>query len=53
MTDSDYARKLAQLDHLLNDPDAPMKPSLVWALLAEISQHDAAGAQSAPGGTAD
>ena len=50
MTDSDYARKLDQLDHLLNDPDAPMQPSLVWALLAEISQHDAAGRQSQRGG---
>ena len=40
MTDSDYAQKLDELDRLLNDPDVPMQPSLVWTLLAEISLHD-------------
>ena len=53
MTDRDDARKLDQLAHLLTAPDAPMKPSLVWALLAEISQHDAAASQPGPGGSAD
>jgi hypothetical protein len=37
MSDSDYDRKLDQLDRLLNDPNTPMEPSLVWSLLAEIS----------------
>jgi len=39
MTEIDYARKLAEVDRLLNDPEVPMRPSEVWALLAEIAQH--------------
>jgi len=40
MTEFDYARKLAEVDRLLNDPEVPMRPSEVWALLAEIARHD-------------
>ena len=40
MTDPEYARKLDELDRLLNDPDVPMQPARVWTLLAEISEHD-------------
>lgn len=40
MTDMEYARKLAELDQLLNDPEVPMRPGDVWELLAEISQQD-------------
>ena len=40
MTDQEYARKLDELDRLLNDPDVPMQPERVWSLLAEISQRD-------------
>jgi hypothetical protein len=40
MTDQEYARKLDELDHLLNDPDVPMEPDRVWSLLAEISRRD-------------
>jgi hypothetical protein len=40
MTDADYARKLDELDRLLNDPDVPMEPGKVWSLLAEIAQRD-------------
>jgi len=40
MTETDYARKLDELDQLLNDPDVPMEPDRVWSLLAEISQRD-------------
>ena len=40
MTDQEYARKLDELDHLLNDPDVPMEPERVWSLLAEISRRD-------------
>jgi hypothetical protein len=40
MTESDYARKLDELDRLLNDPDVPMEPAKVWSLLAEIAQQD-------------
>jgi hypothetical protein len=48
MTDVEYARKLAELDRLLNDPEVPMRPAEVWELLAEISaQEQAATAQAA------
>lgn len=42
MTDTEYTRKLAELDRLLNDPEVPMRPDAVWDLLAEISQQDMA-----------
>lgn len=45
MTDQEYARKLDELDRLLNDPDVPMQPERVWLLLAEISQRDLAAAR--------
>ncbi len=40
MTATDYDRKLDEFDRLLNDPDAPIVPSRVWTLLAEITQQD-------------
>jgi len=40
MTESDYARILEELDHLLNDYDAPMQPDRVWSLLAEVAEYD-------------
>ena len=43
MTETEYTHKLDELDRLLNDPDVPMQPSLVWSLLAEISHYDLAG----------
>lgn len=46
MTDQEYARKLDELDRLLNDPDVPMQPERVWSLLAEISQRDLAHARA-------
>jgi hypothetical protein len=39
MTDNDYARKLDELDHLLNDPSVPMPPTLTWCLHDEVSEH--------------
>ncbi len=41
-TDSQYTAKLDELDYLLNDPDAPVRPDLVWSLLADIAAHDTA-----------
>jgi hypothetical protein len=41
MTQDDAARKLDELDSLLNDPDVPLDPARVWALLAEVSERDA------------
>jgi ribosomal protein L12E/L44/L45/RPP1/RPP2 len=40
MTQDDYARKLDELDSLLNDPDVPMDPAKVWSLLADLSGKD-------------
>ena len=40
MTETEYARKLDELDRLLNDPDVPMEPAKVWSLLAEIAKRD-------------
>jgi hypothetical protein len=37
MTDGEYARKLAELDRLLNDPDVRLDADRIWTLLAEIS----------------
>ena len=48
MTDAEYARKLDELDRLLNDPDVPMEPAKVWSLLAEIAQQDLAMRHAAP-----
>ena len=47
MTEAEYARKLDELDRLLNDPDVPMQPARVWSLLAEIAQRDLAMARGA------
>ncbi len=40
MDATDYARKLDELDRLMNDPDVPMQPARVWSLLADVSRHD-------------
>ena len=65
MTQDEYARKLEELDHLLNDPDLSMDPARVWSLLADLSgretgstaQHHAPAnrvlAATALGGSAD
>jgi hypothetical protein len=36
MADDNCARKLDELDRLLNDPAVPMDPDLIWSLLDEI-----------------
>jgi hypothetical protein len=38
MTDDNYGQKLDELDRLLNDPDVPMQPTLIWHLLGEVSK---------------
>ncbi|HUB12034.1 MAG TPA: peptide chain release factor 1 [Acetobacteraceae bacterium] len=40
MTQDEYARKLEELDHLLNDPDVAMDSARVWSLLADLSGRD-------------
>ncbi len=38
MTETEYARKMDELERLLNDPTVPMEPSRIWSLAAEISR---------------
>jgi hypothetical protein len=40
-----YEAAQAELDRLLNDPDADFDPGRVWALLAELTAHDLPAAQ--------
>ncbi|HEX3575417.1 MAG TPA: hypothetical protein VHU42_12520 [Rhodopila sp.] len=40
MSTAEYSRKLDELDRLLNDPDVPMQPDLIWSLLADVSRPD-------------
>ncbi len=40
MTDTDYQRKLIELDRLLNDPAVAMEPARVWSILDEVAGHD-------------
>ena len=51
MTETEYARKLAELDRLLNDPDVPMQAPRVWAMLAEIAQCEQDRDQRGGGGS--
>ena len=46
LTDDDCARKLDEADRLLNDPDVPLQPALIWRLLAEGDCHVSCGHQS-------
>jgi hypothetical protein len=48
VTEKEYARKLDELDRLLNDPEVPMEPAKVWSLLAEISQRDLSASRAKP-----
>jgi hypothetical protein len=34
----DYALKLDELDRLLNDPNVPMQPALIWRLLDKVAK---------------
>jgi hypothetical protein len=38
MTKQEYERKLAEVDRLLNDPEASWDPAEVWSLLADMAQ---------------
>jgi hypothetical protein len=43
MTEIDYAQTLDELERLLNDPDVPMQPELIWRLLDRVSERDLPG----------
>jgi hypothetical protein len=45
----DEARKLDELDRLLNDPDVPLQPALIWRLLDEVSDRQRGGEKAALG----
>ena len=47
LTDAEYARRLEELDRLLNDPDVPMEAAKIWYLLAEIAQRNQGSARGA------
>ena len=53
MTESEYARKLDELDRLLNDPDVPMEPAqgLVSAGRDRAARHGAATRTARPEGS--
>ncbi len=48
MTDTEYNRKLDELDRLLNDPAVPMQPSRIWALMDEIADRGGMSAMGEP-----
>jgi hypothetical protein len=48
MNETDYARTLDELDRLLNDPDVPMQPGLIWRLLDKISNEGLLGVLTQP-----
>jgi hypothetical protein len=39
MTETEYRRKLSEVDRLLNDPEHSLDPNQVWSLLADIAAH--------------
>ncbi len=41
MTETEYRRKLSEVDRLLNDPELSLDPNKVWSLLADIAAHAA------------
>jgi hypothetical protein len=42
MSTAEYSRKLDELDRLLNDPDVPIQPDLIWSLLADVARPEMA-----------
>ena len=54
MTETEYNRKLDELDRLINDPEVTMQPHRIWELLAEVSDggslQDAATRTDGPSG---
>jgi hypothetical protein len=46
MTDDYLTRKLYELDRLLNDPDVPLQPHLIWSLLDEVIRERRSGCRA-------
>jgi hypothetical protein len=38
MIDDEHARKMDELDRLLNDPNVSMQPERIWSLVADVSR---------------
>jgi hypothetical protein len=38
MTDSEYDTKQQEVERLLNDPETPMRPELIWSLLEDLAR---------------
>jgi hypothetical protein len=53
MTDTEYNRKLDELDRLINDPEVPMQPNRIWELLAEVADRGPAPEARAIASNAD
>ncbi|MCA3349309.1 MAG: peptide chain release factor 1 [Roseomonas sp.] len=49
MSDTEIARKLAELDRLLNDPETRMDAGRVWILAQELKAPAARAGASRPG----
>ena len=47
MTQSDYARKVEEVEALVNDPTRRLNADLVWSLLDEIARFHVAAEQDA------
>lgn len=39
MTEAEYARKLDEIDRLLNDPAIQIDAAKIWSLLADVAAH--------------
>jgi hypothetical protein len=38
MTNTEYQRRAEEIDRLLNDPETPMRPDLVWDLVEHLAR---------------
>jgi predicted ATPase len=38
MTSTEYQRRAEEIDRLLNDPETPMRPDLVWDLVEHLAR---------------
>jgi hypothetical protein len=38
MTESEYERKMEEVDRLLNDPATPISPDRIWSLLEDLAR---------------
>jgi hypothetical protein len=47
MTDSEYDTKQQEIDRILNDPETPMRPDRIWALLEDLARSGPKSARDA------